>query len=135
MPMILKGLALGVAAVAASCDGGTGACGAELRAVFVTAVDSVGAPVAGAAVSHFLPRTLSFATVPQDPTPVALGRYVAFSDVALILLDTATFRRSGEVVQMTGLAGPTSFVADFVFDVPDGCHVRRVSGPDTVVFQ
>jgi hypothetical protein len=130
--------ALGIVAAAwaaLGCDTGGGACTEDLRAVFVTGIDSVGAPVANAAVSHVLPRTLTPVTIAQDPAQAALGRYVAFSDAALAQLDSTTFQAGGEVVRMTGIAGPTSFVADFVFAVPDGCHVRRVSGPDTVVFQ
>jgi hypothetical protein len=35
-------------------------------------------------------------------------------------------------VLVTGWEGGMVFSALYVFDVPDGCHVRKVSGPDVV---
>lgn len=120
---------------AARCGSPTRGCTEALRAYFVTALDSLDLPVPGASVSHVLPRTFTPITVPQDSGAVAQGRYAVLSDLVVVQLDTTVFRSTGELVRMTGFAGPTSFQADFVFDVPDGCHIHKLTGPDTVRFQ
>jgi hypothetical protein len=38
----------------------------------------------------------------------------------------------GDAVSAVATKGSASVHADFVFGVPGGCHVHRVSGPDTV---
>lgn len=126
---------LAAAVAATGCGSPTRGCTEELRAAFVTALDSLNQPVPGATVSHVLPRTQTAITVPQDTAAVTQGRYTVLNDLVVAQLDTALFRYSGEAVRMSGFAGPTSFQADFQFDVPDGCHIHKLAGPDTVWFQ
>ena len=38
-------------------------------------------------------------------------------------------RRAGDAVQARISKGAQSMTADYVFSVPDGCHVNKVSGP------
>ena len=53
----------------------------------------------------------------------------------VVLVDdgsTHLIRRSGDAVQARISKGAQSVTADYVFAVADGCHVSKVSGPDTV---
>jgi hypothetical protein len=67
------------------------------------------------------------------PTTLMLpvpGTYVLVDDGS-----TDVIRRAGESVQAHISRGTQSTTADYVFSVPDGCHINKVSGPSTVVLQ
>ena len=120
--------AAAVAAVACGNDGGNQQVCTDLFAYITTiAVDSAGQPVPGPfTVRDSVQRTgavFTIAGVGLD-TP---GLVTVFSDTQLDAV-----RQSGDAVTMTGSGSGKSFGAVFSFG-SDGCHVRRIAGPDTVV--
>lgn len=124
------GLAAAMALMSACSDapGGT-ACTAMFASVPVTVVDGAGRPVEEATVTAVLVRTGQVLT----PTGLILnapGTYPLVDDGS-----TSVIRRAGESVQAHISRGAQSMTADYVFSVPDGCHVNKVSGPDTVTLQ
>lgn len=123
--------AAGICLVAACRDGSSIAgCSESLAFVSVQAVDTLGLPATGVAVSHYLPRSGRVLVVPQDTDLVVQGRYVVLTDI-----QRGQILPAGDTVRMTGIQGATSFVADFLLDVPDGCHIRKLGGPDTVALE
>ena len=103
-----------------------GVCTALFAEIPLTVVDSSGLPVAGLAISDSVPRTGRSFAVPQFP-PVGAGAYVVFDDNF-----RDQIRVSGDSVIVRG-SGTRHFTQGFRFDVPSGCHVRKVAGPDTVI--
>jgi len=86
-----------------------------------------GTPVQGLSISDTVLRTSAGFSVPQGLSSVP-GMYVILDDNF-----RGQIRTSGDVVRVTGHASGAVFSADYTFDVPDGCHVRMVSGPNPVV--
>ena len=105
-------------------------CTESLAFVSVRVLDTIGAPALAVTASHYVPRTGRTITVPQDGSLSAQGRYVVLTDI-----QRGEILPAGDTVRMTGIQGTTAFVADFLLDVPEGCHVRKVAGPDTVRLQ
>lgn len=108
---------------------GGGACTELFAMVPVTVVEGAGEPVEDATVSAVLVRTGQV----LQPTGLALlvpGTYPLVDDGS-----TSVIRRSGDAVRATITTGATSLTADYVFAVADGCHVNKVSGPDTVTLE
>jgi hypothetical protein len=68
--------------------------------------------------------------VPQDSSLLHTGTYDIFDDNYL-----GKIRHSGDSVRVTGIQTPKRFSVTFFIDTPDGCHVHKVSGPDTVQLQ
>lgn len=118
-----------LAVLGAGCSGPEAAqvCTAEFRSYTVTAVDTAGAPVNGLTVDVVILRT------GKHPTPGLLALYTP--GTYAILDDGARneLLPSGDPVRVVGTKGALGFQADYRFDVPGGCHVNKVSGPDTVV--
>ena len=83
-------------------------------------------PIMGLTISDSVLRTGARFPVPQNGITVP-GTYVILDDNF-----RGQLRTSGDSVQVTGWEGGLVFSAVYVFDVPDGCHVRKVSGPDVV---
>jgi hypothetical protein len=94
----------------------------------VVVVDARGAPVAGITVTDSVLRTHERFAIPQSFNGWSPGTFNIFDDSF-----SGRIRESGDAVRVTGSNGILSFAADFVFGVPDGCHVAKISGPDTVV--
>jgi hypothetical protein len=120
-----------VAGLQACSDGamGGGACTAVFASIPVTLIDGAGQPVEHATVTAVLVRT------GQTLTPTGLllnipGTYTLVDDGS-----TGVIRQSGDPVQAHVTKGTQSQTVDYVFSVPDGCHVSKVSGPDTVTLQ
>lgn len=115
--------------VFASCEigGPSAVCTTEFRAVLLAVRDRMGAPVPGLAISDTILRTGQAFDVAQIPG-LPSGSYDVFDDN---LKDR--IRRTGDSVRVAGTGAGAGFRADFVFDVPGGCHVRRRSGPATVI--
>lgn len=88
--------------------------------------DTTGAPVTDATLRTILLRT-GEQLVPQTLALMTPGNYVIVDDGA-----RNTIRQSGDDLRVTGTSASGSFSADYVFDVPEGCHINKVSGPDTV---
>ena len=122
---------MAAAGMQACADGaaGGGACTAMFASIPVTVIDGAGQPVEAATVTAVLMRT-GQTLVPTGLILTAPGTYPLVDDGSTSLL-----RRSGDPVQAHITKGTLSLTVDYVFAVPDGCHVSKVSGPDTVTLQ
>lgn len=102
-------------------------CSDELRTVRIAAVDSTGAAVAGAFETSTLIRTGQVLpiTAIMDPVP---GHYVILDDG-----DIPHLHPGGDSIAVSLVLGEASAGATYHFDVPNGCHINKVSGPDTLV--
>jgi len=94
----------------------------------VVVVNAQGAPLTGIAITDSVLRTHERFAVPQSFNGWSPGTFHVFDDSFI-----GKIRESGDAVRVTGTNGTLGFAADFVFGVPDGCHVAKLSGPDTVV--
>jgi hypothetical protein len=128
-PVLPLAAAIGLAAACSDASPVAG-CTESLAFVSVQVLDTIGAPAPAVTASHHVPRTGRTLTVPQDGSLAAQGRYVVLTDI-----QRGEILPAGDTVRMTGIQGTTGFVADFFLDVPEGCHVRKVAGPDTVRLQ
>jgi hypothetical protein len=107
-------------------DPAGGACTASFVGYTLVVTDQSGAPAGQANVSVTLERTGEhLESSPLGPYPT--GTYPLIDDGAI-----GKLLPSGEAVRAVASKGSVSVQADFVFDVPGGCHVHKVSGPDTV---
>ena len=97
--------------------------------VSVAVRDSTSKLVTGLSITDTVVRTREGFAVSQIGLPTS-GSYVVFSDNY-----SSKIRTSGDSVRVTGLTGDgaVKFTSMFVFAVPEGCHVQKVSGPDTVI--
>jgi hypothetical protein len=102
-------------------------CTAIYAYLTATPIDAQGAPVYGLAVRDSVPRTGTAFDEPQL-TLFDTSRVVIFSDGDQGKVSTT--HTEPVIVSGSGTAG--TFTADYVFDAT-GCHVEKVSGPDTVV--
>jgi len=112
---------------ACTSEGAAGICTASFAFVSVTVRDSSGNPVTGLSIADTVIRTQHAFVVPQT-LGLPAGTYVILDDGF-----RNQIRASGESVQVSGFDGTTRFTATFTFDAPGGCHVRKVSGPDSVI--
>jgi hypothetical protein len=126
-PQVLATIAMLGALPACKNEGAAAICTASFAFVPLTVRDSSGNPVAGLSIADTVIRTQQGFLVPQS-FGFAAGTYVVLDDGFRDHL-----RPTGESVQVSGFNSATRFTATFTFDVPGGCHVRKLSGPDTVV--
>ncbi len=115
-----------------SCSGGgmnDAVCTAMFAWIPVTVIDGAGQPVENATVEAVLVRT-GATLVPTGLMLTVPGTYALVDDGS-----SSVIRRSGDAVQAHITKGEQSKTVDYVFSVPDGCHVSKVSGPDTVTLQ
>ncbi len=94
----------------------------------VVVIDAQGAPVTGITITDSVLRTHERLAIPQSFDGWSPGTFHVFDDSF-----SGRIRETGDAVRVTGTNDTLSFIADFIFGVPDGCHVARLSGPDTVV--
>lgn len=94
----------------------------------VVVVDAQGAPLTGISITDSVLRTHERFAIPQSFNGWSPGTFHVFDDSF-----SGRIREGGDAVRAMGTNGTLSFVADYVFGVPDGCHVAKLSGPDTVV--
>jgi hypothetical protein len=120
-------LALAAALVACDGDDAGPACTEEFRTAAVTVVDGDGTPASDATVRTFLVRTGEAVAVTSilDLIP---GSYLILDDGAVPLIegDDEAFRVTAE--RPTGNA----VEATYRFAAPGGCHIEKLSGPDTL---
>jgi hypothetical protein len=102
-----------------------GVCTALFATIPLTVQTQGGTPISGLAISTTVLRTAQSFAVAQFGGS-GPGTYVVFDDNF-----RNRIRASGDSVRISG-SGALHFTADFLFDVPGGCHVRKVAGPDTV---
>ena len=131
MQVMKLGVAAMLLSLAACGDDGMpgGACTASFAMVGVTVVDGAGQPVSGATVTATLVRT-GQTLVPTTLMLTVPGTYVLVDDGS-----TQLIRRSGDGVQAHIVKDALSGTADYVFAVADGCHINKVSGPDSVTLE
>lgn len=101
-------------------------CTASFATITVIVVDGQSQPVTGASVTARLVRT-GQTLVPATLMLTVPGTYALVDDGSTHLI-----RRSGDAVQASISKGSQSVTADYVVAVADGCHISKVSGPDTV---
>jgi hypothetical protein len=121
---------LPVAGVLAACNADLGGkiCTTSFALIPVVVVNAQGAPLTGISITDSVLRTHERFAVPQSFNGWSAGTFHVFDDSFI-----SKVRESGDAVRVTGTNGTLSFGADFVFGAPDGCHVTKLSGPDTVV--
>jgi hypothetical protein len=103
-------------------------CTALFAYVQVTVQTAGGVPIGGLTISDTVLRNGAGFVVPQSVGGAMPGTYVIMDDDFRDRLQA-----NGDAVRVTGYENGTVFTADYVFDVPDGCHIRKVSGPGIVV--
>ncbi len=103
-----------------------GACTAMFASIPVMVVDGTGEPVVDATVTAVLVRTGQ--VLPSTGLLIrARGSYTLVDDGSTSLL-----RESGDAVRADITTATQSVSVDYVISVPGGCHVNRVSGPESV---
>ena len=110
-------------------DSMPGACTASFAMIGVTVIDGAGQPVPGASVTATLVRT-GEVLVPMTLMLMEPGTYVLVDDGS-----TSLIRRSGDAVEARIAKGAMATTAEYVIALEGGCHVTRISGPDTVTLQ
>jgi hypothetical protein len=119
-------LALASLSALAACESTPTVCDASFLAVPITVLDSLGNPAAQAGIASVLVRTGD--TVFSSPVQAsAHGTYVILTDQAL-----PRIRHTGDPLDVTVAVPPAQRTVRYVFDSPGGCHVNKVSGPDTL---
>jgi hypothetical protein len=91
----------------------------------LTVLDGSKAPVEGADVPVTLIRTGQLLTSDQGTLPP--GVYPLLDDKSKDIL-----RPEGDDVRATVTKGASTVLADYHFVVAGDCHIRRITGPDTV---
>jgi hypothetical protein len=115
--------------LAAACDDDDAvACTEEFRTATVFVADANAEPVADATVRTYLVRTGELVPITSIIDLVA-GHYVILDDNATRLIPSGVeqFR-----VTASRASGP-AVEAFYEFRAPQGCHIEKVSGPDTLV--
>ena len=110
------------------CDAQSVVCTDEFRSATLIVRDSAGQLASGASITTLLLRTGEIIPLPQTGPPSFPGIYVILTDGQKDLLQS-----SGDSIDVTvsPLLGADT-VVHFLFDVPGGCHIRKVAGPDTL---
>ena len=118
---------LATSLLAACHEASTGVCTEVFAIATVTVVDSVSAPAATATVTTTLLRTGETLT-PTSVMDFVTGVYPILDDGAVPKL-----RIAGDSIRVRAVQGAAAAEAVYRFEVPGGCHIERVSGPDTLV--
>jgi hypothetical protein len=113
---------------AIQCSSPTGAaCTAEFVTYPVIVTDPADSPISDAHLTVTVRRTGQRLT-PQTLIMYIAGTYPLIDDGA-----RPAQRETGDELRVVASTADASIEADYVFDVPGGCHVHKVSGPDTLV--
>jgi hypothetical protein len=108
-------------------DQSASVCTTIFQALPVTVVDSTGTPVPDATLASVVSRTGdTLRSIPAGNAPN--GTYVIADDG-----DRASLRAGGDTVRVTAGRGAEQAAVNYFIDVPGGCHVHLVSGPDTLM--
>jgi len=118
---------LGCCAASSGCGTGPSACTASFAMVTAAVVDGSGQALSDVSVTDTVRRTGTVLEVTQTPPPFDPGTAVIFSDAFL----SAVFP-AGDDVSVVATAAGRSGSAQYRFG-SDGCHVRKLAGPDTLV--
>jgi hypothetical protein len=124
----LHGLSLLALLALPGCDQqSTAVCTALFAVATVTVVDSLQAPATTATVTSTLLRTGETLT-PTTIMDFTVGVYPIVDDGAV-----GKLRTSGDSIRVRVVQGAAAAETVYRIDVPGGCHVERVGGPDTLV--
>ncbi len=127
-PLSLCIAALITAAGLSACNDNTAqVCTASFATATTTVVDTTGAPVQAATVSTVLIRTGQTLPITSLLDPVT-GVYPILDDGSISQLHA-----SGDSIRVRAVNGAAAVEAVYHFDVPGGCHISKISGPDTLV--
>jgi Na+/H+-dicarboxylate symporter len=107
----------------------TGVCTAMFAIATATVVDAQSAPAPTAVITTTLLRTGETLT-PTTVMDFVTGVYPILDDGAAPKL-----RIAGDSIRVRAVQGTASAEAIYRFEVPGGCHIQKVSGPDTLVLQ
>ena len=122
----LLAAATAVLGLAACAEPPTTVCTALFAGYSLVITDKAGTPVDGVNLAVTLVRTGQRLS-PQSAGLPSTGTYPLINDGVRDQLEP-----SGDQIHAVGTKGPATVQADFIFDVPGGCHVHKVSGPDTL---
>ena len=113
--------------------GGDCLCTAEFVQVSITVVDEGSLPVSGVTIQVTMPRTGQLLDSGRLLGGSEPGRYAIFNDAFKDLVAPEN-RDVGEEIRVVGSLKAPIFDETFRVGVPGECrcHVRKVSGPDTV---
>lgn len=120
-------LALGLCPLLSECGTDPAVCTASWAMVAATVVDGAGQLLEDVSVTDTVRRTGVVLDVTSTNPSVELEGVLIFSDAFL-----RTVKPSGDEVIVVATAAGRSGSADFRFG-SDGCHVRKLAGPDTLV--
>lgn len=106
-------------------------CTQEFRSAILVVRDSSGQLLSGATITSQLLRT-------GEILPLPLTGPLSYPGIYVILTDAAKdqLQPGGDSIGVT--VSPLLFsdtLVRFMFDVPGGCHIRKVAGPDTLDLQ
>lgn len=120
-------LMAGLCAAPGGCGNGPLACTAVFTAVAATVVDAAGQPLSGVTVTDTVRRTGAVLDVTAGSPPAGSGAVIIFSDAFL----QEVLPAGDEVIVVAAVSG-RSGSGTYRFG-SDGCHVRKLAGPDTLV--
>jgi hypothetical protein len=120
-------LMLGFCAALSGCDTSPSVCTASFAMITATVVDGTGQALSEVSVTDTVRRTGAVLDVTQDIPPLDPGTAVIFSDAFL-----SAIRPAGDDVTVVATAEAGVGSAQYRFG-SDGCHVRKLAGPDTLV--
>jgi hypothetical protein len=127
---LLALLTLPLAGTAACDEQSPVVCTAVFVASTVTLLDHSGAPVSDAIVTSILTRT-GETLAPISSSGTAAGAYIVVDDHS-----RGELRQRGDTVAVhASRDAHTITSAEYVFDVPGGCHIHKLSGPDTLTLR
>ena len=110
------------------CDTQGVVCTDEFRSAILVVRDSTGQLLSGATITTQLLRTGEVLPLPLTGPPSYPGIYVILTDG---VKDRLQLGGDSIGVTVSPLLGSDTLVR-FLFDVPGGCHIRKVAGPDTI---
>jgi hypothetical protein len=108
----------------------SGICTSEMRTVTVDVVNSLGTPDSGATFVSILTRTGD--TLRQHSLALLVnGTYVIVDDGS-----RQKIQPMGDTVNVSVIpVGGSTVTVPYLITVPNGCHVTKAAGPDTIVVQ
>ena len=118
---------IGLGAAVSGCGTDALVCTAVFVAIPATVVNGAGQALSGVSVTDTVRRTGAVLNVTNGSSALSPGTVVIFSDVFL----NAIMPLGDEVIVVAAVGGHTGNAA-YRFG-SDGCHVRKLAGPDTLV--
>jgi hypothetical protein len=127
MPGLRLLAAIGLCAAVSGCGTDALVCTAVFVAIPATVVNGAGQALSGVSVTDTVRRTGAVLNVTNGSSSPSPGTVIIFSDVFLSAITPL-----GDDVIVVATAGGHAGNATYRFG-SDGCHVRKLAGPDTLV--